>query len=143
MFSEETLMRASGYSYARRATRRGAQDLVYRMFAVAAIEQYCDACPDKAEILEVVEILAKPLVPDPSRVCCGRRSLGADSAEPTTQSRPMRKEGTPETAKADLRRRASKRGACRIAVHGAVGRYSPSNRTSEAGKSRTWSGEHG
>lgn len=28
--------------------RRGAQDLVYRMFAVAAIEHFSDACPERA-----------------------------------------------------------------------------------------------
>jgi hypothetical protein len=52
VFSEEVLGRASGYSYARRVgTRRGAQDLVYRMFAVAVLEHYCDAYPEKAETL--------------------------------------------------------------------------------------------
>jgi hypothetical protein len=49
VFSDETLQQAAGYSYARRVrTRRGAQDLVYRMFAVAAIEHYCEAFPEKA-----------------------------------------------------------------------------------------------
>ena len=52
MFSEEILGRASGYSYARRVgTRRGAQDLVYRMFAVAVLEHYCEAYPEKAQTL--------------------------------------------------------------------------------------------
>ena len=47
MFSDETLRRTSGYSYARRIeSRRGAQDLVYRMFAIAVIEHYCDAFPE-------------------------------------------------------------------------------------------------
>lgn len=53
VFSEEALGRATGFSYARRvATRRGAQDLVYRMFAVATIEHFCEAFPEKAEALE-------------------------------------------------------------------------------------------
>ena len=52
MFSEEALRRATGYSYARQVgTRRGAQDLVYRMFAVAVLEHYCEAYPEKAEPL--------------------------------------------------------------------------------------------
>ena len=52
VFSEEVLRRATGYSYARRVgTRRGAQDLVYRMFAVAVLEHYCEAYPEKAETL--------------------------------------------------------------------------------------------
>ena len=52
MFSEEVLRRATGYSYAREVgTRRGAQDLVYRMFAVAVLEHYCEAYPEEAETL--------------------------------------------------------------------------------------------
>lgn len=52
MFSDEALQRATGFSYARSVgTRRGAQDLVYRMFAVAVLEHYCEAFPDKAELL--------------------------------------------------------------------------------------------
>ena len=52
VFSEESLRQAAGYSYARRiAPRRGAQDLVYRMFAVAVLEHYCEAYPEKAETL--------------------------------------------------------------------------------------------
>ena len=52
VFSEESLRQAAGYSYARRiATRRGAQDLVYRMFAVAVLEHYREAYPEKAETL--------------------------------------------------------------------------------------------
>ena len=52
MFSEEVLRRATGYSYAREVgTRRGAQDLVYRMFAVAVLEHYCEAYPETAETL--------------------------------------------------------------------------------------------
>jgi hypothetical protein len=52
VFSEETLRRATGYSYARRVgTRRGAQDLVYRMFAIAVLEHYCEAHAEKAETL--------------------------------------------------------------------------------------------
>jgi hypothetical protein len=52
VFSEEVLEHASRFSYARRVgTRRGAQDLVYRMFAVAAIEHYCEAFPEKAATL--------------------------------------------------------------------------------------------
>ena len=52
VFSEEALRRAIGYSYARRVgTRRGAQDLVYRMFAIAVLEHYCEARPEEAEKL--------------------------------------------------------------------------------------------
>ncbi len=52
VFSEDVLKHASGFSYARRVgTRRGAQDLVYRMFAVAAIEHYCEAFPENAATL--------------------------------------------------------------------------------------------
>jgi hypothetical protein len=53
VFSEEALQRASGYSYARRVgTRRGAQDLVYRMFAIVVIEHYCEAFPESAQTLQ-------------------------------------------------------------------------------------------
>ena len=49
VFSDEALRRAADFSYARRVrTRRGAQDLVYRKFAVAAIELYREAYPEKA-----------------------------------------------------------------------------------------------
>ena len=51
-FSDDALREASGYSYARRVkTRRAAQDLVYRMFAIAAIEHYCEAFPESADTL--------------------------------------------------------------------------------------------
>lgn len=53
MFTEEALRQAAGYSYARHVgTRRGAQDLVYRMFAIAALEHYCEAFPENAPALE-------------------------------------------------------------------------------------------
>jgi hypothetical protein len=49
VFSDEVLRQAGAFSYARHVrTRRGAQDLVYRMFAVAAIEHYCEAHPAQA-----------------------------------------------------------------------------------------------
>jgi hypothetical protein len=52
VFSEDVLRRASGYSYARQVrTRRGSQDLVYRMFALAVLEHYCEAYPARAEEL--------------------------------------------------------------------------------------------
>lgn len=52
MFSDEALKQATGFSYARNVgTRRGAQDLVYRMFAIAVLEHFCEAFPDKAEEL--------------------------------------------------------------------------------------------
>jgi hypothetical protein len=52
VFSDGTLRQAGAFSYARQVgTRRGAQDLVYRMFAVAAIELYCEAHPKKASQL--------------------------------------------------------------------------------------------
>jgi hypothetical protein len=51
-FSDDALARAAGFSYARSVrTHRGAQDLVYRMFATAVIEHYCEAFPDNAERL--------------------------------------------------------------------------------------------
>ena len=53
VFTDHVLREAGGYSYARRVrTRRGAQDLVYRMFAIAVIEHYCEAYPESAEALE-------------------------------------------------------------------------------------------
>lgn len=53
LFTEQALRQAAGYSYARRvATRRGEQDLVYRMFAVAAIEHYREAFPESAPALD-------------------------------------------------------------------------------------------
>lgn len=52
VFSEKTLDKAAEFSYAREVrTRRGAQDLVYRMFAVAVIELYCEAYSEKAPTL--------------------------------------------------------------------------------------------
>ena len=52
VFSGKTLEKAAEFSYAREVrTRRGAQDLVYRMFAVAAIELYCEAYSEKAATL--------------------------------------------------------------------------------------------
>lgn len=52
MFSDEALKQATTFSYARHVgTRRGAQDLVYRMFAVATIEHYCEAFPEKRDAL--------------------------------------------------------------------------------------------
>ena len=52
VFSPDALTRAAEFSYARRVeTRRGAQDLVYRMFATAVIEQYCEAFSEKADVL--------------------------------------------------------------------------------------------
>ena len=53
VFSDDALRRAAGFSYARQVrTRRGAQDLVYRMFAVAAIELFQEAYPEKAPALD-------------------------------------------------------------------------------------------
>ena len=53
VFTETTLRQAAEFSYARRIrTPRGAQDLVYRRFAVVAIELYCEAYPEKAYPLE-------------------------------------------------------------------------------------------
>ncbi len=49
VFSDEVLRQAAGFSYARQVrTRRGAQDLVYRKFAVAALELYREAYPQEA-----------------------------------------------------------------------------------------------
>jgi len=53
VFSEAALRQATGFSYARSVrTRRGAQDLVYRMFAVAAIELFQEAYPEKGASLD-------------------------------------------------------------------------------------------
>lgn len=53
VFSDEALRQAASFSYARRVgTRRGAQDLVYRMFAVAAIEHFREAYAEKAAVLD-------------------------------------------------------------------------------------------
>lgn len=52
VFTDDVLRRAAGYSYARRVgTRRGEQDLVYRMFAVAVIDHYCEAFPESRSTL--------------------------------------------------------------------------------------------
>jgi len=52
VFSDEALRQAAPFSYARSVkTRRGAQDLVYRKFAVAAIQLYSEAFPEKATTL--------------------------------------------------------------------------------------------
>jgi hypothetical protein len=53
VFSDHELQRAEEFAYARRVrTRRGAQDLVYRRFAIVALELYRDAHPDKGARLE-------------------------------------------------------------------------------------------
>jgi hypothetical protein len=53
VFSDEALRRAARFSYARRVrTRRGAQDLVYRQFAIAAIELYREAYGQEAAQLD-------------------------------------------------------------------------------------------
>jgi hypothetical protein len=53
IFSDEELRRAAQFGYARRVrTRRGAQDLVYRKFAIAVIELYREAHPERREQLD-------------------------------------------------------------------------------------------
>jgi hypothetical protein len=53
VFSDDELRRAAQFAYVRRVrTRRGAQDLVYRKFAIAAIELYREAHPDTGAPLE-------------------------------------------------------------------------------------------
>ena len=53
VFSDEALRQAARFSYARRVnSRRGAQDLVYRKFAIATLELYCEAYPEKASSLK-------------------------------------------------------------------------------------------
>jgi len=53
VFSEDELRHAAKFAYARRVrTRRGAQDLVYRKFAVAVIELYRESHPDRAATLD-------------------------------------------------------------------------------------------
>lgn len=53
VFTDEALRHASDFSYAREVgTRRGAQDLVYRMFAVAVLEHYREAFPERAAELD-------------------------------------------------------------------------------------------
>ena len=52
VFTHDVLRQAAGFSYARNIrSRRGAQDLVYRKFAVVAIELYSEAYPEKATTL--------------------------------------------------------------------------------------------
>ena len=52
VFTDDLLRQAAGYSYAREVgTRRGAQDLVYRMFAIVVIEHYCEAFPESRDAL--------------------------------------------------------------------------------------------
>jgi hypothetical protein len=51
-FDPATLSSAAGYSHVREVrTRRGEQDLVYRMFAIAVLEHYSAAFPEKGESL--------------------------------------------------------------------------------------------
>lgn len=53
IFSDDELRHAAQFAYARRVrTRRGAQDLVYRKFAVAALELYREAHPGESEALD-------------------------------------------------------------------------------------------
>jgi hypothetical protein len=53
VFSDEELRRAAQFAYARRVrTRRGAQDLVYRKFALVAIELYRESHPEAAAQLD-------------------------------------------------------------------------------------------
>ena len=53
VFSDDELRRASQFGYARRVrTRRGAQDLVYRKFALVAIELYRESHPEAAAALD-------------------------------------------------------------------------------------------
>ena len=53
VFSDDELKRAAQFAYARRVrSRRGAQDLVYRKFALVAIELYREAHPEKSTALE-------------------------------------------------------------------------------------------
>ena len=51
VFTEKTLQEAALFSYAKHVrTRRGAQDLVYRKFAVAAIELFRETHPEDAKL---------------------------------------------------------------------------------------------
>ena len=53
VFSEEELRRAAQFAYARRVrTRRGAQDLVYRKFALVVIELYRESHPEDARAFD-------------------------------------------------------------------------------------------
>ena len=53
VFSDDELRGAAQFAYARRVrTRRGAQDLVYRKFALVAIELYRESHPDEATALD-------------------------------------------------------------------------------------------
>jgi hypothetical protein len=53
VFSDAALRRAADFSYAKTVrSRRGEQDLVYRMFAVAAIELYREAFPESGTGLD-------------------------------------------------------------------------------------------
>jgi hypothetical protein len=53
VFSDDELRRSAQFAYARRVrTRRGAQDLVYRKFALVAIELYRESHPEAATALD-------------------------------------------------------------------------------------------
>lgn len=53
VFSDDELRHAAQFAYARRVrTRRGAQDLVYRKFALVAIELYRESHPEAARELD-------------------------------------------------------------------------------------------
>lgn len=53
VFSDDELRRAATFAYARRVrTRRGAQDLVYRKFALVAIQLYRESHPEQAPALD-------------------------------------------------------------------------------------------
>jgi hypothetical protein len=53
VFTDDELRRSAQFAYARRVrTRRGAQDLVYRRFAMAAIEHYRETHPEEGQSLE-------------------------------------------------------------------------------------------
>jgi hypothetical protein len=53
VFSDDELRHAAQFAYARRVrTRRGAQDLVYRKFAIAAVELFRESHPQEGAPLD-------------------------------------------------------------------------------------------
>ena len=106
-------------------TRRGAQDVVYRMFAIAVLEHYSEAYPEKAESLGWLlwpkrrHVLLTELgrVAQPRSDANGELQWGADDVSRLVQAafdlaeaRPSTKAGVAMLREA-RRRRASKRHA--------------------------------
>jgi hypothetical protein len=117
VFSDDALRQAAAFSYARQIrTRRGAQDLVYRMFAVAAIELFQEAYPERRppsigslrprrhSLLSELGRVAQPRS-DEKAGCCGERDVSrlVSVALEIAESRPSTKVGVERIR--DARRR--------------------------------------